>query len=92
MAGDQHFRADRALWHGNSRVDPQQSLPPPNTRTAQTGAASKPGSDNPTPDSAEAMDFVGTVLADTEDTWSQIFQQQLGTTICSTEAGDVFQE
>ncbi len=24
------------------------------------------------------MDFVGTVLADTEDTWSQIFQQQLG--------------
>ena len=36
------------------------------------------------------MDFVGTVLADTEDTWSQIFPTAIGTTICSTEVGDVF--
>ena len=30
---------------------------------------------NPTPQQKEASEFVGTILADTEDTWSQIFKQ-----------------
>ena len=59
-------------------VDPQQAYQATKQVTAQTGAAETQGLDNPTPDQQEAMDFVGTVLADTEDTWSQIFQQQLG--------------
>jgi len=34
------------------------------------------GLENPTPQQQEAADFVGTVLADTEDTWQAIFQEQ----------------
>lgn len=32
--------------------------------------------DNATPEQQETAAFVGTVLADTEDTWTQVFQQQ----------------
>ena len=58
-------------------VDPQQAYQATKQVTSQSQSAETRGLDNPTPEQQEAMDFVGTVLADTEDTWSQVFQQQL---------------
>jgi predicted metalloprotease len=59
-------------------VDPQQAYQATQqvTQQASIGAETK-GLDNPTPEQQEAMDFIGTVLADTEDTWNVVFQQQL---------------
>ena len=58
-------------------VNPQLAYQTTKQVTGQGVAAETRGLDNPTPDQQEAIDFVGTVLADTEDTWTQIFQQQL---------------
>ena len=58
-------------------VDPQQAYQATKQVTSQSQLAESRGLENPTPEQQEAMDFVGTVLADTEDTWSQVFQQQL---------------
>ena len=58
-------------------VDPQQAY----QATKQvTSAGQTQGSapSNLTAQQKESSDFVGTILADTEDTWSQIFQQQIG--------------
>lgn len=59
-------------------VDPQQAYQVTQqvTQQASVGTETK-GLDNPTLEQQEAMDFVGTVLADTEDTWNMVFQQQL---------------
>ena len=57
-------------------VDPQQAYQATKQVTQQTSAEVK-GIDNPTPEQQEAIDFVGTVLADTEDTWTQVFKEQL---------------
>lgn len=59
-------------------VDPQQAYQATKQVTSQGSMAETKGLDQPTPQQQEAMDFVGTVLADTEDTWNQVFQQQLG--------------
>ncbi len=59
-------------------VDPQQAYQATKQVTQQTQPAQAIGLDNPTPEQQESIDFVGTVLADTEDTWNQVFQQQLG--------------
>ena len=58
-------------------VDPQQAYQATKQVTQQASPAEVKGLDNPTPEQQEAMDFVGTVLADTEDTWSEIFKTQL---------------
>ena len=58
-------------------VDPQQAYQATKQVTQQASSAETKGLDNPTPDQQEAMQFVGTVLADTEDTWNEIFKQQL---------------
>lgn len=58
-------------------VDPQQAYQTTKQVTQGVSSAETRGLENPTPEQQEAIDFVGTVLADTEDTWSQIFQQQL---------------
>ncbi|ENV53273.1 KPN_02809 family neutral zinc metallopeptidase [Acinetobacter baylyi] len=55
-------------------VDPQQAY----QATQQITAAQNPSSNAPqqlTADQKEASDFVGTILADTEDTWTPIFKQ-----------------
>ena len=58
-------------------VDPQQAYQ--TTKQVTQGQVSQAiGLENPTPEQQEAMEFVSVVLADTEDTWSQVFQQQLG--------------
>ena len=58
-------------------VDPQQAYQ--TTKQVTQGQSSQAvGLDNPTPEQQEAMEFISVVLADTEDTWSQVFQQQLG--------------
>ncbi len=58
-------------------VDPQQAYQ--TTKQVTQGQSSQAvGLDNPTPEQQEAIEFVSVVLADTEDTWSQVFQQQLG--------------
>lgn len=58
-------------------VDPQQAYQ--TTKQVTQGQTSQAvGLDQPTPEQQEAMEFVSVVLADTEDTWSQVFQQQLG--------------
>ena len=59
-------------------VDPQQAYQATKQVTSQTTPAETQGLSNPTPDQQEAIDFVGTVLADTEDTWNEVFQTQLG--------------
>lgn len=59
-------------------VDPQQAYQTTKQVTSQVSSAETQGLSNPTPDQQEAIDFVGTVLADTEDTWSEVFQTQLG--------------
>lgn len=58
-------------------VDPQQAYQATKQVTQQVSPAETKGLDNPTPDQQEAIQFVGTVLADTEDTWTEVFQQQL---------------
>ena len=58
-------------------VDPQQAYQATKQVTQQTSSAETKGLDHPTAEQQESMDFVGTVLADTEDTWSQIFKTQL---------------
>ena len=58
-------------------VDPQQAYQATKQVTSQAQPAETKGLDHPTPEQQEAMDFIGTVLADTEDTWTQVFQQQL---------------
>ncbi|MCL6247725.1 neutral zinc metallopeptidase [Acinetobacter sp. ANC 4945] len=58
-------------------VDPQQAYQATKQVTSQGQTAEVKGLDNPTPEQQEAMDFVGTVLADTEDTWNKVFQEQL---------------
>ncbi len=58
-------------------VDPQQAYQATKQVTAQAQPAETSGLSNPTPDQQEAMEFVGTVLADTEDTWTQVFRDQL---------------
>lgn len=57
-------------------VDPQQAYQT-TKQVTQGQTAQVVGLDNPTPEQQEAMEFVSVVLADTEDTWSQVFQQQL---------------
>lgn len=54
-------------------VDPQQAYQATQQVTAQQPTAS--ALENPTPEQQEAANFVGTILADTEDTWTPIFQQ-----------------
>ena len=58
-------------------VDPQQAYQATKQVTSQGQSAEVKGLDNPTPEQQEAMQFVGTVLADTEDTWTKVFQEQL---------------
>ena len=58
-------------------VNPQQAYQATKQITSQSQVAQTQGLDHPTPQQEEAMEFVGTVLADTEDTWTQVFQQQL---------------
>ncbi|MEV4848158.1 MULTISPECIES: KPN_02809 family neutral zinc metallopeptidase [Acinetobacter] len=59
-------------------VDPQQAYQTTKQVTqGVSGAAETRGLENPMPEQQESIDFVGTVLADTEDTWNQVFQQQL---------------
>ena len=58
-------------------VDPQQAYQATKQVTAQVQPAETSGLSNPTPDQQEAIGFVGTVLADTEDTWTQVFREQL---------------
>ena len=59
-------------------VDPQQAYQTTKQVTqGVSGTAETRGLENPTPEQQESIDFVGTVLADTEDTWNQVFQQQL---------------
>lgn len=57
-------------------VDPQQAYQT-TKQVTQGQTAQAVGLANPTPEQQEAMEFVSVVLADTEDTWSQVFQQQL---------------
>ncbi len=59
-------------------VDPQQAYQATQQVTAGAQPQSTTSIKNPTPQQQEAAQFVGTILADTEDTWSQIFQQQGG--------------
>ena len=58
-------------------VDPQQAYQATKQVSAQVQPAETKGLERPTAEQQEAMDFVGTVLADTEDTWSQILKTQL---------------
>lgn len=57
-------------------VDPHQAYQT-TKQVTQGQTAQAVGLANPTPEQQEAMEFVSVVLADTEDTWSQVFQQQL---------------
>lgn len=56
-------------------VDPQQAYQATQQVTSQGAAQQASAIENPTPQQQEATAFVGTVLADTEDTWTPIFQQ-----------------
>lgn len=56
-------------------IDPRTTLGLTQQVSQQTAASQSIGLDNPTPEQQEAAEFVGTILADTEDTWSQIFQE-----------------
>jgi uncharacterized protein len=59
-------------------VDPQQAYQATKQATSSlSSTAETRGLDNPTAEQQESIEFVGTILADTEDTWSQIFQTQL---------------
>ena len=55
-------------------VDPQQAYQA--TKQVTSGSSQQASAiENPTPEQQEATQFVGTVLADTEDTWIPIFKQ-----------------
>lgn len=56
-------------------VDPQQAYQATKQVTS-AGATQSTAPTSLTPEQKEVSDFVGTVLADTEDTWTTIFQQQ----------------
>lgn len=57
-------------------VDPQQAYQA--TKQVTSAGATQQGTvpTNMTPEQKETSQFVGTVLADTEDTWTQIFKQE----------------
>lgn len=58
-------------------VDPQTAYQATKQVTSQGQNAETRGLENPTPEQQESMAFIGTILADTEDTWTQVFAQQL---------------
>lgn len=58
-------------------VDPQMAYQATQTVTQSQSSGQAP--EQLTPEQQEASEFVGTVLADTEDTWSPIFKQLGGT-------------
>lgn len=58
-------------------VDPQTAYQATKQVTHQGQSAETRGLENPTPEQQESMAFIGTILADTEDTWTQVFAQQL---------------
>ncbi|MDM1303319.1 neutral zinc metallopeptidase [Acinetobacter indicus] len=58
-------------------VDPQTAYQATKQVTNQGQSAETRGLENPTPEQQESMEFIGTILADTEDTWTQVFAQQL---------------
>ncbi|MDO4223673.1 MAG: neutral zinc metallopeptidase [Acinetobacter sp.] len=58
-------------------VDPMQAYQA-TTQVTQQSSASNQNLSNPTAEQQEAKAFVSTILADTEDVWTPIFQQQLG--------------
>lgn len=57
-------------------VDPQMAYQATKQVTSGSQQQQASGLTNPTPEQQEIATFVGTVLADTEDTWTQIFKQQ----------------
>ena len=57
-------------------VDPQMAYQATKQVTSGTQGQTSSAISNPTAEQKESSEFVGTVLADTEDTWTQIFQQQ----------------
>ncbi|MPW45133.1 neutral zinc metallopeptidase [Acinetobacter guerrae] len=59
-------------------VDPQMAYQATQTVTQQQQPSDQ-APEHLTPEQQEASEFVGTVLADTEDTWSPIFKQLGGT-------------
>ena len=58
-------------------VDPQTAYQATKQVTNQGQSAETRGLENPTPEQQESMEFIGTILADTEDTWTQVFAEQL---------------
>ena len=60
-------------------VDPQQAYQATQAVTSAQSSQQGTAPQNLTAEQKEASDFVGTILADTEDTWTPIFQQ-LGVT------------
>lgn len=61
-------------------ADPMQAYNTTAQLTQQTSVQQGSAPANMTAEQQEAKAFVGTILADTEDVWTPIFQQQLGTT------------
>lgn len=57
-------------------ADPQQAYQVTKQLTTQQQPASTQAIQQPTAEQQEAKQFVATVLADTEDTWKEIFKQQ----------------
>lgn len=57
-------------------VDPQMAYQTTKQVTSGTQQQQAPGLTNPTAEQQETANFVGTVLADTEDTWTQIFKKE----------------
>ncbi|WP_017394511.1 neutral zinc metallopeptidase, partial [Acinetobacter haemolyticus] len=64
------FVAWKFFW-----VDPQQAYQATQAVTNSQSSQQTSAPQNLTADQKEASDFVGTILADTEDTWAPIFQQ-----------------
>lgn len=56
-------------------VDPQQAYQATQQVTQQSSSQSQTAPTNETADQQEARQFVATILADTEDTWTDIFKQ-----------------
>ncbi|GAA5007277.1 neutral zinc metallopeptidase [Acinetobacter puyangensis] len=56
-------------------VDPQQAYQATQQVTQQASSQSQTAPTNETADQQEARQFVATILADTEDTWTDIFKQ-----------------
>lgn len=57
-------------------VDPQMAYQTTKQVTSGTQQQQATGLTNPTAEQQETANFVGTVLADTEDTWTQIFKKE----------------